>query len=261
VNDLALEARQTGFVVLGFRRNARAVVFTIVMPIVLLVLFNSIFGSGVSTTTLHGGQRIALHAYFTAGIIAYAIMLSGFSSLLISITTAREAGRLKRYRGTPMPAWVFLGAQILANILVIAVMVIVLLVIGRVAYDVRVPAGSLGTLAVYVVLGTASMCALGIALTRWTPTADAASALGPFSTVILAFISGTFVPVSQLPDWLAQLGRVFPLAHLADGLQASLVSHSSGLDATNVAVLAAWGLGGLVIAVRTFAWEPLGVTG
>jgi hypothetical protein len=54
---------------------------------------------------------------------------------------------------------------------------------------------------------------------------------------------------------------VFPLAHLADGLQASLVSHSSGLDATNVAVLAAWGAGALVVAVRRFAWEPLAVTG
>lgn len=261
MSDLALEARQTGFVLLGFRRNARAVVFTIVMPIVLLVLFNSIFGGGTSTTTLHGGQRIALHAYFTAGIIAYAVMLSGFSSLLISITTAREAGRLKRYRGTPMPPWVFLGAQILANILVIAVMVTVLLVIGRVAYDVRVPAGSLGTLAVYVVIGTAAMCALGIALTRVTTTPDAASAIGPFTTVILGFISGTFVPVSQLPSWLADVGRVFPLAHLADGLQASLVGHSSGLDATNVAVLAAWGAAALIVAVRSFAWEPLAVTG
>ncbi len=261
MSDVALEARQTVFVLLGFRRNARAVVFTIVMPIVLLVLFNSIFGTSATTTTLHNGEQISLHAYFTAGIIAYAIMLSGFSSLLINITTAREAGRLKRYRGTPMPPWIFLGAQILANILVIAVMVTVLLVIGRVAYDVRVSAGSVGTLAVYVVIGTATMCALGIALTRVTTTPDSASAIGPFSTVILGFISGTFVPVSQLPNWLADIGRIFPLAHLADGLQTSLVARSSSLDATNMAILVAWGIGALVVAVRTFAWEPLGVAG
>jgi ABC-2 type transport system permease protein len=260
VSDVALELRQTGFVLVGFRRNARAVVFVIVMPIVLLLLFNSIFGSGTSTTRVRD-THIALHAYFTAGIIAYAIMLSAFSSLMISITTAREAGRLKRFRGTPMPPWVFLGAQILANIVLIAVMVVALLIIGRIAYDVRVPAAQIGALVVYVVLGTASLCALGIALTRFTTTPDAASAIGPFTTVILGFISGTFIPVSQLPGWLADVGRVFPLAHLAEGLQASLLPHGGGLDATNLAVLGAWGVIGIVLALRTFAWEPLVATG
>lgn len=255
MSDLALAVRQTRFVLLGRQRDARALLFTIVLPIVLLVMFNSIFGTGRTTTSVRGAH-LALHAYFTAGIIAYAIMLNGFSSLLIAITTDREAGRLKRYRGTPMPAWVFLGAEIVANIVVIAAMVIALLVIGRLAYDVRVPASAFGPLAVYVVVGTAAMCSLGIALTRVTTTSDAAAAIGPFATVILGFISGTFVPVSQLPGWLEQLGRVFPLAHLAQGLQGALLPHGGGLDGTNVAVLAAWGTLGLAVAVRSFRWEP-----
>jgi ABC-2 type transport system permease protein len=229
-------------------------IFTVVMPIVLLVLFNSIFGTKGSTTPVRG-SRLALHAYFTAGIIAYAIMLNGFSTLVISFTTDREAGRLKRYRGTPMPAAVFLGAEIVANIVVIGVMVVALLVIGRLAYNIDVPTSALGPLVVYVVVGAASMCALGIALTRVTTTADAASAIGPFATVILGFISGTFVPVSQLPGWLEQVGRVFPLAHLAQGLQGSLV-RGGGVDATNVGVLVLWGAVGLAVAVRTFRWEP-----
>jgi ABC-2 type transport system permease protein len=152
---------------------------------------------------------------------------------------------------------VFLGAEILANIVVITVMVVALLVIGRLAYDIRIPARAFGPLAVYVVLGTAAMCSIGIALTRVTTTAEAASAIGPFATVILGFISGTFVPVSQLPGWLEQVGRGFPLAHLAQGLQGALLPHGTGLDATNVVVLAAWGTAGLAVAVRSFRWEPL----
>ena len=143
MNAVALGARQTGFVLLGRRRDARALMFTVVMPIVLLVLFNSIFGTRGSTTPVRG-SHLALHTYFTAGIIAYAIMLNGFSSLLIGFTTDREAGRLKRYRGTPMPAWVFLGAEIVANVVVIAAMVVALLVIGRLAYDIHVPTSAFG---------------------------------------------------------------------------------------------------------------------
>jgi ABC-2 type transport system permease protein len=255
VSDVGLAFEQTRFALTGRLRDARALLFTIVLPIVLLVLFNSIFGTKNTTTNVRGAH-LALHAYFTAGIIAYAIMLNSFSALLIGITTDREAGRLKRYRGTPMPPWVFLGGEIAANIVVIGVMVVALLVIGSVAYNIRIPTSAYGPLAVYVVLGTAAMCSIGIALTRFTTTADAASAIGPFATVILGFISGTFVPVSQLPGWLEQVGRVFPLAHLAQGLQGTLLPHGAGLDGTNVAVLAAWGTAGLAVAVRAFRWEP-----
>jgi ABC-2 type transport system permease protein len=259
VSDLRLCLRQTAFVMIGFRRNARAVTLTVVMPIVLLVLFNSILGgNGSGRTTLPSGGTITLHAYFTAGIMAYAIMLTGFSSLLIGITTAREAGRLKRYRGTPMPSWVFLSAQILANIAVVIVMAVALLVIGQLAFNINVPAGAIGPLAVYVLVGTATMCSLGIALSRVTTSADAATAIGPFTTVILAFISGVFVQASQLPSWLRQLGLVFPLAHLAEGLQSALALHHQAFRSSNLAALAVWLVVGLVLAVRTFAWEPLG---
>jgi ABC-2 type transport system permease protein len=256
MSDLALTLRQTEYGLRGFRRNARAMVFTVVMPVVLLVMFNSIFGGKNETTRFLDG-RVGVADYFTPGIIAYAIMLTGFASLLVSVTTNRERGILKRFRGTPMPPWVFLGAQILESIVVILVMVVVLMVIGVAAYDVTVPADHVPALIVYLLLGTFTMCSLGIALTRITTTADSASAFGPFATVILGFISGTFITTSQLPDWLEQIGRVFPLAHLAEGLQRAFTG-AGDIDLTNVAVLLAWGVAALAFAVRTFRWEPQG---
>jgi ABC-2 type transport system permease protein len=261
VSDLGLVVRQTAFNLKGFVRNPRALIFTIAMPIILLVLFNSIFASGSKSTSVRGVGSVALAEYYTAGIIAYAIMLAGFSSLLISLTTAREGGLLKRYRGTPMPPWVFLSAQILASVVNIVAMVVVLLAIGHFAYDVTIPTDTLPAFALYVLVGTATMCALGIAMTRFTPTADSAAAIGPFSTVILGFISGAFIPVATLPDWLAQIGRIFPLAHLAEGLQRALIPRLSGgnaFEAQNLAILALWGVASLVVAIRSFRWEPQG---
>ena len=116
-------------------------------------------------------------------------------------------------------------------------------------------------IAVYVALGTAAMATLGMAITAFTPTVDAASSVGPFTAVILSFISGVFIPVSALPDWLAQIGQVFPLAPLADGLQRAVtgVGGGTGLTVHNVALLAAWGVVGLVVAARRFRWVPQGV--
>jgi ABC-2 type transport system permease protein len=259
MSDLALMARQASFGLRGGFRNVRAVVFTIVFPVVLLVLFNSVFSGKNGTTTFQGSQ-VDFADYFTPGIVAYSIMLTGFSGLLIALTTNRERGLLKRYRGTPMPPWVFLGGQILQSVVMVLIMAVVLIVIGAIAYDVHVQSDAFGALAVYLVVGTATMCALGIALTRVTTTADSASAVGPFATVILGFVSGVFISVENLPTWLADIGRVFPLAHLAEGLQRcfSPGTSGSGIDGTNLAVLALWGVAGLALAVRTFRWDPQG---
>ena len=91
-------------------RTPRALVFTFAFPLILLVLFNSIFiKGGDETATLPNDLKLSAQAYFTAGIIAYAVALSTFTTLAVSLTTQRERGQLKRYRGTPMPPWTFIA--------------------------------------------------------------------------------------------------------------------------------------------------------
>jgi len=259
MSDAALVLRQAGYGLKSASRNPRVLVFTVAFPIVLLLLFGSIFGKGSNgTTRLDGGGRIDADAYLTAGIIAYAIMMACYSSLAITVTTQRESGQLKRFRGTPVPAWTFIVARIARSIVLVVVMSVALLVLARIAFDVRTSAAGFAELAVFTVLGTAAMCALGIAITTFTTTTDSASTIAPFSTVILSFISGVFIPVDQLPDSLVQIGKVFPLAHLAAGLQGAFDQGGVHLSGENVAVLALWGGIGIVVAARTFRWEPHG---
>ncbi|MBA3717247.1 MAG: ABC transporter permease [Actinobacteria bacterium] len=251
----------TKFGIKGLMRNQRALVFTIAFPIILLVLFNSIFAHGKDTTTLSHGTLLDENAYFTAGILAYSIMLSAFSTMAIGLVAQRESGQLKRLRGTPLPPWVFMVAQVLRAILLILFMTVALLLIGHFAYGVHFPGDTFGGFILYLVVGTATMCILGIALTALTPTAESASTIAPFSAVLLSFISGVFIPVSELPGWLQEIGRVFPLARLADGLQTTLApaTTGSGLSGTNLGVMGLWALGGLIVAVRKFSWEPQAV--
>jgi ABC-2 type transport system permease protein len=261
MSDVGLVLTQTRY---GFKtlfRTPRVLVFSVLFPILLLVLFNSIFATGKNATVEFHGHQIDTATYFTAGIMAYAIMTSAFSTLAIAITARRERGELKRLRGTPVPPWTFMVSQVLRSVLTVALMVVGLLLIGRFAFDVSIPGKTLPGLVVYVVLGTAAFCTLGIALTALTPTEEVASTVAPFSAVILSFISGVFIPIASLPDWLQQIGRLFPLYHLADGLQNTFFPTTGGgigLTGSNVASLAVWGLAGLVVAVRRFKWEPQG---
>ncbi len=238
-------------------RNPRVLIFTIAFPVILLVLFASVFG-GAGDAIEIGGARIPVDAYFTAGITAYAIMASAFSTLAIGLTSQRESGQLKRLRGTPLPSWAFISAQILRAVALVAAMTVVLFLIGYLAYDIDMTAEGVAGIVVAVLLGTAAFAALGVALTAVTPTAEAASTIAPFAGVLLGFISGVWIPVDTLPDWLVEVGRVFPLAHLAESLQRAVADPSvgTGLTGENVAVLAAWGIVGLVVAARGFRWEP-----
>ena len=261
MRDLGILWRQTRYAVIGSLRNSRAVVFGIVFPVVLLVMFNSIFSSGPNATDHFHHVVVSTRAYFTAGLAAYAIMLQSFSTLAIAVTTQRESGQLKRLRGTPMRPWTFVGAQMLRAILFAITMVIALLAIGRTVFSVELTRNALTGVAVYVTLGASVMATLGMAITAYTPTVDAVSSVGPFTAVILSFISGVFIPVSVLPDWLAQIGRVFPLEPLADGLQRAVTGagRGTGLTVHNVVLLAVWGVVGLVVAARQFRWVPQGV--
>lgn len=257
MSDAALVARLTRYGLKGLARNPRVLIFTIAFPVILLVLFASVFGDESDTIEI-GGARIPVDAYFTAGITAYAIMASAFSTLAIGLTSQRESGQLKRLRGTPLPSWAFITAQIARAVALVAAMTVVLFLIGYLAYDVEMTAEGVAGIVVSVLLGTAAFAALGVALTVVTPTTEAASTIAPFAGVLLGFISGVWIPVDVLPDWLVEVGRVFPLAHLAESLQRAVADPSlgTGLTGENVAVLAAWGIVGLVVAARGFRWEP-----
>jgi ABC-2 type transport system permease protein len=240
-------------------RTPRTVIFTIAFPVVLLVLFNSMFDAGGNeTATLPSDVKLSAEAYFTAGIIAYAAALSTFTTLAVSLTTQREHGQLKRYRGTPMPPWTFIAAQIIRAEAQALAMAALLLAIGAAAYGIPIPASTFPAFVLYLLLGTATLCSLGIALSSFTPTPDAASTIAPFSVVILSFVSGVWIPVDQLPAGLEAIGKVFPLYHLALGLQTTLApaASGSGLELGNLAVLVVWALIGIRIAGRRFRWEP-----
>jgi ABC-2 type transport system permease protein len=139
-------------------------------------------------------------------------------------------------------------------------MAAVLLGIGWAAYGAHVPGRTAAALAVTVVIGAACFCCLGYALTSLIRNEDAALPTTTAITLPLYFISGVFVPVTVLPRWLADLGEIFPVRHLANALLVANNPHTTGLGFAgwDLLILAAWGAAGLLIALRRFSWLPLG---
>lgn len=237
-------------------RNRRAIVLSLVIPVFILVMFNSIWGAGNDTTDL-GRARITAAAYFTGAMIAYALVGTAFVQVALSLITQRESGQLKRYRGTPVPVWTFVVATVLRVAVMVGLVTAILLLIARLAYGVDVSGEALAEIAVYVGLGTATLGSAGIAATTVATDVDTASAALPLVVVVLSFVSSIFVPVDQLPGWLAEVGRIFPIYHVAAGVQTALgTAGDTSLRTGDVAVLVVWALPSVLVAARHFRWEP-----
>ncbi len=243
----------------AFFRDRQSQFFTLALPVLFLVIFASVFGGSGNTVRVAGG-RIDTSVSYVPGIITLGIIAAAFINLVISVTAQRESGVLKRRRATPVPAGALIAGRALTAMVVALGLAVVLIAIGWAAYGANIPARTAPALALTVVVGAASFCCLGYALASVIHDQDAAQPVTQAVMLPLYFISGVFVAVSRLPAWLVHIADVFPVRHLAAALLTAYDPHSrgAGLAVTDLLIVAAWGVAGLLIALRRFSWLPLG---
>jgi ABC-2 type transport system permease protein len=237
----------------AFWRNPAAVFFTVAFPVVLLLIFATVFGD--QTIEVDGGIEIT--AYYVPAIITLAVISATMQSLAMSLVIAREDGRLKRGRGTPMPAWVFIAGRVGNSIVTALLMLAVIALLGRVLYDVPIPWSELPAILVTLMIGAAAFSCLGIALTAAIPSQDAAAPIVNALLLPLYFLSGIFIPDDELPSGVIEFANHFPIRDFFQAFfTVYLPGGGSGLDWGNLAVVAIWGVAGLLLAIRFFRWTP-----
>jgi len=233
-----------------FLREPSDLFFSAILPLLFLVLFTAIFGN----EEVEGRPDLRVAQQMVPGFIALAIVTAGFTSLTITLVFRRERGVLKRIRITPVAPWVPVAGLIAKALVVGFAVTLVLIVVGRLAYDVSLPAAHLPAVLLAIVVGAITFSCLGIAFARVTRTEDAASAMTNAVALPLFFISGVFLPKEELPDTLRSIGDVLPVGPLHSVLVTAFDPRVSGagIDLGPLALLAAWGVAGLVVAMLVF---------
>ncbi|MEI6670481.1 MAG: ABC transporter permease [Actinomycetes bacterium] len=247
----ALEIRQ-------FMRQRESVVFTIFFPLILLMIFGSVFKNTIA-------PGVTFSQYFVAGMIASGLVNSGFQQLAIVIPLERDFGSLKRLRGTPMPvASYFIGKALLVMASMIA-QIVLLLGFGVAFFGLNLPtsAGKWFTFLWLTLLGTATATVLGIAFSIVPKSGRGASAIVSPIVIILQFFSGVFFVFTQLPSWMQHVAAIFPLKWLTQGMRSVFLPDSftsqevahSWENGRTCAVLVAWLVVGLIFAIKKFRWS------
>ena len=254
MNDAVLTLRQVKYTNRAFWRNPPAAFFTFAFPLMFLVIFTSIFSG---TTAALGLRNVNTSTYYIPAIAAFSIITATYTNLAISVTFLREAGTLKRIRGTPMPAGTYLSARIIHAVLMAILLVVIVTVFGVAFYHAHVTGRTLPAFILTVVVGSAAFSALGLALTSVIPNADAAPAVVNASVLPLLFLSGVFIPLPDHTTWYVAVAKLFPIYHFTYAMLSTFLSQSgNGFKGWDLLIVGIWGLGGIAAAIRYFSWEP-----
>lgn len=248
----ALEIKQ-------FFRKKDQVIFTFSFPVVFLFLFASIFHDAVRGTGVTASQL------YVPAMMASGIMSISFQSLGISIAVERDEKVLRRLCGTPMPPAAYFLGKIWLVLFTGVLETAILLLVGTTVYGVDLPSDAekwfdFGWI---FVLGLTGCALLGIAISSVPRSAKSASSVVVLPFLVLQFVSGVYISVGSIPDWMLNIAALFPLKWLCQGLRgvflpdsAQVLEQAGSWEFGKVAlVLAAWVVGGLVLCLLTFRWK------
>jgi ABC-2 type transport system permease protein len=243
-DSIALAYRQWRLERRMFWRNPTAAFFSFTLPLLFLFLFGAIFSGDQKTLDV-----------IVPGILGMSVMSTTFNALAMNITFLREEGVLKRMHGTPMPPVSYLGGVAANAVSNATVQIVIVVLAGRLFFGIGWPK-DWAELAVFSVVGVASLAALGVAFSHVIPNFDAAPAYTNIVFLPVIFISGVFYDVDTAPQFIQDVAQILPLTHMIDGVSAALVTGAPLTDHVgDLAVVAAWGLFGAIFAVRGFSWQ------
>lgn len=260
---LTLGFGRIGIELKQFFRDRESALFNFLLPMILLVIFGSVFG-GQSL----GDTGITFAQYFVAGMIASGILYTSFQNLAIAIPLEREDGTLKRLQGTPLPKSSYFIGKIGMVFVAYIAQVVILIAVGVIFYGIEIPTtgSAIFTFAWVSVLGLIACTLLGIAYSVVPKQGRGASALVTPVVLVLQFTSGVFFVFSDLPQWMQSFASIFPLKWLAQAMRSVFLPESAAVMEVSgswqlgmtAVVLSAWIVVGAILATVFFRWTPRG---
>jgi ABC-2 type transport system permease protein len=193
--------------------------------------------------------------FYLPSMIAYIVLIAGIQSVAQALVDLRERGVLRRFLATPLSALQILGGQIVGRAATVVLQVVVLIAVGLFIFHAHTR-GSWLLAALAILIGIACFVSIGFLVTGLVRSSEAARGVASAITFPMMFLSGIFVPLSQLPSALQNAVHILPLTYLSDALH-HVLNDGEGLSAIGVdlGVLAAWAVVCFTVAALRFRWE------
>jgi ABC-2 type transport system permease protein len=195
--------------------DPKLMIFSLLQPLIMLLLFSQVFGS------MAGGANFPAGVTYINYLMPAILVTSGVGAALqsgIGLVTDMKNGVLGRLRSLPVSNSSVLIARSLSDLVRTATQLIVLLLAATVLFDFSPAGGVLGVLPAFL-LALAVSWALSwvfLAVGAWVRNAESMQTVGFLAMFPLMFASSAFVPVDGLPVWLRVVATINPLTYAVD---------------------------------------------
>lgn len=231
-------------------RNFFGFFFGLIFPLMMLVLFGTIFGN--NPIAPDSGLRM-----MDLSIPGYSVMVMGVAGLMsfpLTLAECKEKKIYKRFDATPVGKKHIILAQITVNLLLTVLGIAILLIAGRFLYQVQMK-GSVLAIGMAGLLSIAAMFSMGFLFTAVGKDAKITHLLCYLFYFIMLFLSGATMPAMLFPESVRKLSKLLPMTYAVDLMQGvfagdSLVMHGRELLVLGVLTVAFFGLGALLYTRR-----------
>jgi ABC-2 type transport system permease protein len=244
--------------VVQLTRNTGLLVYTFAVPVVMLLLFGTIFRGRIA------GTDATYQQVYATGMIGMCVINGALQNLAYQVALERHTKALKRLRTTPMPAASYFLGKVASVLAATVAQIAVILLVGVTVMGLKLPAapGPWLTFAWVLVLGCTACSLLGIGLSGLIRSENG-SAIVWLPIMVLQFVSGVFILFSQLPRTVQEIGAMFPIKWLCQGMRSVFLPDSfkyaepakSWEHGRLALVLVGWCVIGLVLCLKTFSWR------
>jgi ABC-2 type transport system permease protein len=226
-------------------RNPRAIAAGLILPGALLALER---GSAQHITMAQAAPKIA-------GLVALSAVAIAFFTHANGLVVAREDGVLRRWHASPLPSWAYFAGRIMATMAVTAAAGLILVLVAVAMTGVHLTAHAVVGLLVVDMLAALALAAAGTAITTIIPSAQSAQPVLMLTYIPLIVLGGAFGAITSLPHWVNTAMTYLPAQPAIDAASRAL-QHGTIMSGHDLAVLAGWVVGGLLVSFRFFAWDP-----
>ena len=189
------------------------------------------------------------------GLIGASLMSSGLWGVGFIVVDMRVRNLLKRFFTTPMRRADFLSGMILSRMFFIVTEILVLLLVARWLFDVRVLGSWLAVLFL-IILGSGTFAAIGLLMAARARTVETASGIINLVMLPMWMVSGIFFSAERFPDAVQPLVKSLPLTAVIDALRGVMIEELSIFALWGpVVVLLIWGIGSFALALKLFRWQ------
>jgi ABC-2 type transport system permease protein len=214
--------------------------------------FNGSAVIGLAQTTVNT-QQTKYVDFLIPGLIGFSILISPMFSLVSISSEYKKTKLFKQLSLTPLTKMEWLASKVIWYIFLSTLSFLLMVAVGVFVFGAHV------TLTVwlipFLILGPMLFASMGMLVGTLTKNPDTAAVIGQVITFPMMFLSGTFFPISLMPEYLRIFAHVLPLYYVVEGLNAVMVYANYAQALIDIAVVTVITVILFVAAAKLFKWR------